>query len=236
MEKDQHIGQCKLCHKENIKLSFEHYPPKCSFNSESRILKFMLPLTEQEYTKVRRGLGDYYLCEECNRFMGSSYVKEWKKFSDIMIYLYKENRSDVAEFPSDLFSSMQKQIILMAYLSSGFKVPDYLSQKILNKDKYIFTKSDIVDNFDVEIFVIDNLNQKLSIKRTGLKSVAFKSGEIRVSSELHHLFFILEHVKKSSDYVGDDSYCASSIFLPNTMKEWSTIPFKFLLKGNEDTL
>lgn len=87
------IGVCRLCLEEKS-LSYEHYPPKSAFNKETKFYSI-------EYSEYARGfkdfyktgviksrihqggLGDYVLCEDCNNFLGITYVRDYVKFAKI---------------------------------------------------------------------------------------------------------------------------------------------------------
>lgn len=75
-------GFCRLCG-EYKKLSFEHVPPQSAFNNHQRLLQTMQDMLESRpYSRFRKGLGKYTLCESCNNLTGSWYGEafaEWTK-------------------------------------------------------------------------------------------------------------------------------------------------------------
>lgn len=78
------IGFCRLCGGYG-KLTFEHIPPKKAFNDHQQLLRTMedhLSERPSAYSKFRRGLGKYSLCEPCNNrtgaWYGSAFV-EWTR-------------------------------------------------------------------------------------------------------------------------------------------------------------
>lgn len=95
MAKKQQFRECKLCG-QTKKLTFEHVPPESAFNSQS-----IKKISFDESIKVmtghegrmpwdfeglkgkidQKGMGDYYLCEECNNNTGSWYISEYAKFA-----------------------------------------------------------------------------------------------------------------------------------------------------------
>ena len=94
-------GICRLC-KESKELNFEHFPPKSAFNSNTKffsipydifyanaakesLLKFI-----PKGKKQQGGLGDYCLCEDCNGFLGSAYVREYKKWAKLGMHLIEK--------------------------------------------------------------------------------------------------------------------------------------------------
>lgn len=86
------VGICRICKKEK-ELTFEHIPPRSAFNK--RIKYYNIPTDEYwgnfvKYAingetygkKIQRGLGEYCLCSECNTFLGSKYVRDYKKIAE----------------------------------------------------------------------------------------------------------------------------------------------------------
>lgn len=69
-------GFCRLCGNYG-KLTFEHIPPKKAFNDNLKLLRTMedhlSDRPESFYSKFRRGLGKYSLCEMCNNNTGALY-------------------------------------------------------------------------------------------------------------------------------------------------------------------
>ena len=79
-------GKCRLCLNEKD-LNFEHIPPKCSFNKETRfqITPFLdLMQSEDPFNpnisgKIEQGgIGANAFCTECNNFLGTKYVKAYQ--------------------------------------------------------------------------------------------------------------------------------------------------------------
>lgn len=84
------VGKCKLCESETG-LTFEHIPPQSAFNNKS--------ITEVPFNKLeglesfddaigmkgkisQRGLGGYYLCNQCNNNTGSWYGASYAKWAE----------------------------------------------------------------------------------------------------------------------------------------------------------
>jgi hypothetical protein len=82
----ERIGTCHVCRREGVKLTFEHVPPKSSFN-EGRtevygLMEFLNRPGNEEMTGgtvEQRGAGEWTLCESCNNKTGSWYVPELGK-------------------------------------------------------------------------------------------------------------------------------------------------------------
>jgi len=88
------LGICKLC-KEEKELTYEHIPPRSAFNKNTKFYK----LNSSEYFKNAKeyvdgslkpksrkeqgGVGDFCLCVNCNSYLGSKYVRDYKKLSEI---------------------------------------------------------------------------------------------------------------------------------------------------------
>lgn len=88
------VGQCRLCRRENIELTFEHIPPESAFNNKKVELvsgEDMLSAISDAarkpwdmeglpYVIQQRGDGGYYLCSKCNNNTGEWYVKKYSDF------------------------------------------------------------------------------------------------------------------------------------------------------------
>jgi hypothetical protein len=86
------IGKCKICLEEK-ELSFEHIPPSSANNKTTRY--YEIPQAEyfkhaREYVFLNKrpkarllqgGLGGYFLCRDCNNFLGSKYVRDFTSLS-----------------------------------------------------------------------------------------------------------------------------------------------------------
>ena len=84
-------GICRIC-KESKLLSFEHIPPRVAFNKDTKY--YSIPqvelLTSKDILEYKPkgklnqgGIGDYCLCQECNSFLGRTYVPEFSIFANI---------------------------------------------------------------------------------------------------------------------------------------------------------
>lgn len=91
--KEKNFGICHLC-LENKEMTYEHYPPKSAFNKNTSFYS----IAHDEYlsnfknfhagqkiqSKIfQGGVGGYCLCEECNNFLGTNYVKDYVKIAKI---------------------------------------------------------------------------------------------------------------------------------------------------------
>lgn len=84
-------GICRIC-KENKDLSFEHIPPKVAYNKNTKY--YSIPhieiLTSENILEFKPkgklnqgGLGYYSLCQECNSFLGRTYVPAYSVLVNI---------------------------------------------------------------------------------------------------------------------------------------------------------
>ena len=84
----KHPGICALCGKQCDNLSFEHIPPRSSFNSQpAKPVSLMdtfkngdrLPWETDglPYKNQQQGMGMYSLCRVCNTFTGTAYGREY---------------------------------------------------------------------------------------------------------------------------------------------------------------
>lgn len=98
MGKRSHEGICRLCGKQK-NLTFEHVPPEKAFNNikvTNYSYEDSLPLLTGSNGKKpwdtsgmkgkeqQRGMGDFYLCSDCNNKTGSWYMSEYTKFASTM--------------------------------------------------------------------------------------------------------------------------------------------------------
>ncbi|KIX21584.1 hypothetical protein SY27_07755 [Flavobacterium sp. 316] len=109
------IGVCKLC-KKTKDLTYEHIPPKSAYNRNTKFYRletteyfknakqYVEGILKPKSRKEQGGVGDYCLCENCNGYLGSKYVRDYKKLSDISYSIisqypvskcYEYNISDV---------------------------------------------------------------------------------------------------------------------------------------------
>jgi hypothetical protein len=89
------FGKCLLCNQEK-ELNFEHIPPKSAFNKSIRYYDiphdvFWDNLTdciigEKKFgRKIQTPFGRNCLCEKCNGYLGSAYVKDYKKLAQACV-------------------------------------------------------------------------------------------------------------------------------------------------------
>ncbi|MEP1487369.1 MAG: hypothetical protein ABJK28_02960 [Algibacter sp.] len=113
MMKKTAVGKCKLC-KEIKELNFEHIPPRSAFNKETRyynINQIEYLQKAKEYTfenlkpkskKEQGGIGQYSFCEECNGFLGSKYVRTYKRLAQIAMSIIQSNDRNIKAFEFDI--------------------------------------------------------------------------------------------------------------------------------------
>lgn len=113
MSKGTIVGKCKLC-QETKELNFEHIPPRSAFNKETKY--YILDQTElykkaKEYTfenlkpksrKEQGGIGQFSFCINCNGFLGSKYVRTYKKFAQIAMNVIQSNDKNIKAFGFDI--------------------------------------------------------------------------------------------------------------------------------------
>lgn len=100
--KKTEIGKCKIC-KETKALNFEHIPPRSAFNKETKYYtlnqaeyyrnatSYLFENQKPKSKKEQGGLGQYCFCEDCNAFLGSKYVRTYKKFAHIAMAIIQSN-------------------------------------------------------------------------------------------------------------------------------------------------
>jgi hypothetical protein len=95
-------GKCRICSKDGM-LSFEHVPPEAAFN-KSTVIEYTLQswiIKRKIKGKYRQGgIGEYTLCEKCNRntgqWYGDEYVK-WAKTAFDVLQLIKSHSNQFTE-------------------------------------------------------------------------------------------------------------------------------------------
>lgn len=87
MSQNPDVGVCKLCGVHG-RLTFEHLPPKCSYNNISikvagweEIIRSQGNVDSIRGRISRRGLGRYSLCEDCNTATGRLYSRSFQDWS-----------------------------------------------------------------------------------------------------------------------------------------------------------
>lgn len=121
-------GICKLCLNEK-ELTYEHFPPRSAFNKNTRFYRINSSdyyENFQKYNKSRKikakinqgGLGDYCLCEECNNYLGFSYVNDYVNFAKICSSIIKQ--SD--EFKSISFKFKKEEVNLKYFLKQVISI------------------------------------------------------------------------------------------------------------------
>ena len=90
----KYFGRCRLCGQDK-ELTFEHVPPKAVFNG-SLLRRYngveILDNPEDfknhnlKSQKCNRGSGGYYLCKDCNSFLGSEYNETYSCIANCIAY------------------------------------------------------------------------------------------------------------------------------------------------------
>ena len=168
--KIKEIGICKLC-KENKELSFEHIPPSSAYNKNTRYYSiphdeyFKNSETESllefkpKGKKIQGGLGDNCLCEDCNNFLGSMYVRDYKKWANLGMTLISENGGD---FKSCGFTTIEinflkilKQIVAIFICNNRLEFTEtytglieFVKDEINTTPNILLAKDDKVDLID----------------------------------------------------------------------------------------
>lgn len=140
MSKGTKIGKCKLC-LETKELNFEHIPPRSAFNKDTKY--YILDQTEyyqkaKEYTfenlkpksrKEQGGIGQFSFCLDCNGFLGSTYVRTYKKFAQIAMNIIQSNDNNAKAFEFDI-----SDINLLKFLKQ-------ITAIFIGSNKHSFTES-----------------------------------------------------------------------------------------------
>ena len=151
MARKTRFGKCKLCGKK-ARLSFEHVPPRCTFNDKSVKLisgdkmlgnddRMPWELKDLKGVIQQKGKGGYYLCEQCNNTSGSWYIPFYEEFIKGILYVLQKN--DLTDAPAvgvhiSKFRPLPiiKQILLMfCDINNDCFKDDGLRAFLLNKEQ-----------------------------------------------------------------------------------------------------
>jgi len=106
-------GKCKLC-RELKELTFEHIPPRSAFNKNK---KYSIVKSDDLYRNFSKynskelkpksrieqgGIGQYCLCQECNNYLGTNFVREYTDFAKIAKSIIYNNPNDVKCYEFDI--------------------------------------------------------------------------------------------------------------------------------------
>lgn len=188
------IGTCQLCRKENIKLTFEHVPPRTIMNNEALKVHELLDIIDMDITgpviakfrNLQRGAGDYFLCAQCNNITGSKYIPSLTAFLyEIYSHINDMNQRDTIdevsinfEIPASIFSNIQKEMLLNILLINRSTIPDSISRWILDfNDKRVFSELDNMNvlTSDLYLFAINKFENIFAMRQSGPMCI-FKKG------------------------------------------------------------
>ena len=142
-------GFCRLCGQYK-KLSFEHIPPRSAFNDRQQVFQTMQDLfSGRGYSKFRRGVGAYSICETCNNRTGAWYGEayaEWARQG--LEWLDKLETNSILDLPYYIKPlNVIKQVIVMALAMSPENTVHYeneLRRFVLNREqKYLQSKEKV---------------------------------------------------------------------------------------------
>jgi hypothetical protein len=109
-------NRCRICGRSDRALSFEHVPPRSSFNRvRVRLQGIMDWLRRSETGKVRggkylqRGAGFAVLCRDCNSKLGRWYVREYTAWTHRGIHVLRSipSYADANANPMDAAATIQ---------------------------------------------------------------------------------------------------------------------------------
>ena len=154
--KKKEYGICRVC-RDYKKLSFEHVPPRSSYNNKPvklfTIENFLAGITEgskpweinnARWNIQQKGKGGYYSCKECNNKTGSWYVNDYKLFTNLLMSVLLESiDNDCIAVHCKLREikplSVFKQIVVMfCNINEGLSNEDGIRDFILDKNNRCF--------------------------------------------------------------------------------------------------
>lgn len=182
-------GICRLCNNFG-ELTYEHVPPRAAFNKTTRFqnisgldyIKENNPIEAKFKGKINQGgIGYYSLCEKCNGFLGTNYVKDYIKYSNSFVEFAKKTHANVFEFGMHDFRALNviKQILSMFFSING----DNFS--LNNRDLAAFILDPSSNIFPTRFRVFNYLNTEGKCRNLPLMVVGnMKSNTIVSGSEI----------------------------------------------------
>lgn len=182
-------GICKICNKFG-KLTYEHVPPRATFNKHTRFKKVSLldyfitqnPLETKFKGKIKQGgVGYYSLCRSCNNFLGATYIKDYQEYTNTFIEFAKKEDMNFFDFIMHDFNALNvlKQIVAMFFSINSVEFSERnrdLAEFVLNPKSSNFPKRFRVFNYlntegllrNLPIMIRGSLYRKDMIKATEL--------------------------------------------------------------------
>lgn len=182
-------GNCRLCNKFG-KLTFEHVPPKVSFNKTTRykLINFLdyakksNPFGQTTKGKVEQGgIGFYSLCKSCNNFLGTTYVPAYQLYINSFIDYAKKKEFNSFEFTMHEFTPLKvlKQIVSMFFSING----EAFSENY--RDLAEFILSPISKNLPERFRVFNYINTEGQLRNLGVMALGnLTSSCLIVASEI----------------------------------------------------
>jgi hypothetical protein len=142
------IGQCCICGVENVKLSFEHVPPRAAYNDQRVFEASIQGLIKGDWDGqtrpvqgkwVQGGSGRHTLCEKCNNDTGSLYGRAYVTWARQGVELLERSGGTLSlAYPYRVYPlRVLKQILAMFCSTCGAqfqaKFPE-ISQFVLDRD------------------------------------------------------------------------------------------------------
>ena len=214
MRKKLNFGECRICG-EYSQLTFEHVPPRSTFNNSPVTLlsgdELIKSVTDEskkpwEFSKnsgkiQQRGRGDYYLCGSCNNNTGKWYGSEYRKFTSGVHGAIKQFGSfsfDELDFvihnirPLPIF----KQIMAMfCDINPGNMGDDSLKEFLLDKESKLINRS----RYEIYAYI----HSGSLIRSFGLSALLIKGipEPVMVSEISGYPIGLALYVNKPKDYI-----------------------------------
>ena len=154
------IGVCAVCG-ELKKMSFEHFPPKCSGNNvpvKIQDYRHLFPFEDNpnldgKSSTLNKGFGGYRLCEKCNKDTGSWYAEEYcyvaNKMSIILSEERKKNLSDNYIIPLKPLNFIKQVMTMFLYADRALGA----IRMIVKETDFILNKETTLISDNVKIFM-----------------------------------------------------------------------------------
>jgi len=165
MAKKEHIGTCSICG-ENVKLTFEHFPPQAALNKlpvmiqdHNHLTPIGNPHLYGKSMRSNKGMGGYRLCEPCNNNTGSWYAKEYARIVNSNLdKIVKQNQKPIVKFKTKIKPLNFLKQVLTFHLCADQALGTI--RRVLDSKNLILTKTDNQISNKVGIYMYSTFSVK----------------------------------------------------------------------------
>lgn len=93
--------------KKHLQLRHKHFPTKNNILDQTEYYQkaeeYIFENLKPKSRKKQGGIGQFSFCFDCNGFLGSNYVRTYKKFAQIAMSIIQSNNRNAKAFEFDIF-------------------------------------------------------------------------------------------------------------------------------------